>query len=169
MKISLCTALNASTTLLMFIGIAILNKIGNGNMWQFGASDDLFILSVPINTNWKYYLMIFMICLIKIVEVIVNDFGSPDIYFSIFDPSCDKIYGFSMKQLLLFKIIQTLSNEFGNIFKFVILVTRFDIAIISIIAQEITSTISTYIILSSKKFYPHIDKSEDIDIEMDSF
>lgn len=160
-KVSLCIGSNATTVILLFFMLNVFNREGSGNLWQFGPSDDLFLLSIPINTWVKYWLVVVMIGLIKISEVLVNDFASPDVYFATFDTDRKKIYGFTRLSLQILTGIQSLSNDLGNIFKTIILVTRLDIALISVFIQNLTGVVSIYLLLSKKTFYPDIDHPDD--------
>lgn len=156
-KVSLCIGSNAVTVILLFFMLNVFNREGDGNLWKFGPSDDLFLLSIPINTWMRYWLVIVMIGLIKISEVLVNDFASPDVFFATFDTDRKNIYGFTQFSLWILTVIQQLSNDLGNIFKTIILVTRLDVALISVLIQNLTGVVSVYLLLSKKTFYPNND------------
>lgn len=157
-RVTLCVLVNLATT-----GVIVLFLVfarGDSQIWQFGPSDDLVVLSVPVNT-WPVYISLISIsCLLKIAEVGVNDLGTPDLGFSVYDPSVRRISGFTRLQLQLLTNSMWLLNNLSVIFKTVILVSRLDVALISTLAGETASVFTIAYLLRKKEFYPGEDAEE---------
>lgn len=166
-RVGLCLLINTITLLCVFVFLIVFNE--NNSLWQFGPSDSLNVLSIKIDTWTKYILLIVLICLIKASEVAVNDIGTPDLGFSIFDPSETTIYGFTKNNLQFLSNSMFLVNALGNIFKTIVIISRFDIAIISVVSAEITSIFTIRYLLNKKKFVPYQQFKDEKDIELANF
>ncbi len=127
-------------------------------LFKFGPSEDLIIVSVKID-NWpKYIGLVIVICVIKILEVGVNDIGSPNLGFSIYDPTRADVYGFHRTELQLLANAMFMVNSLGYVFKTMVIVSRVDVAIISVLTGELASAATIYYLLSKKEnFYPQFD------------
>jgi hypothetical protein len=165
-RIVRCLLVNTITLLCIFLFLTIFND--DSSLWQFGPSISLKILSIAIDTWLKYILLIVLICSVKASEIIVNDLGTPDLGFSIYNPSERTIYGFTKNNLQFLSNSMFLVNSLGNIFKTIVLVSRFDVAVISVISAEITSIFTIRYLLNKKKFIPE-QESEDLEIELIEF
>jgi hypothetical protein len=66
--------------------LAVLCDDGNSDYWKTGPSEDLKIVSVKINTSFKYACLIILVCILNIGRVIVNDISNPTIFFPVYDP-----------------------------------------------------------------------------------
>jgi len=124
-------------------------------LFRFGPSSDLLIMSIKIDTWGKYIGLVVVICIIKVLEVGVNDIGSPNLGFSIYDPTETVVYGFERSELQILANCMWLVNSLGYIFKTMIIVSRTDVALISVISGEIASAATIYYLLGKKTmFYP---------------
>lgn len=153
--------------LINFIGLCaiilfIFSTSDLAELFRFGPSDDLTIMSVKMNTWEKYVGLVVVICIIKVLEVGVNDIGSPNLGFSIYDPTETVVYGFDRMELQLLANGMWMVNSLGMVFKTMIIVSRTDIALISVISGELASAVTIYYLLGKKtEFYPDFDtKSE---------
>ena len=157
----LCVLINLAITcaIALFIFFA---RGDNDKIWHFGPSENLIVLSITVKT-WPVYIALILIsCSLKAVEVGVNDIGSPDLGFSVYDPSVKKVYGFTRLQLQLLTNSMWLFNNVSNIFKTVVLVSRLDVALISTLAGELTAIFTIAYLLKKKEFYPDVDEDEKI-------
>lgn len=139
-----------------FIGLLgiicfVLGTADLSDLFKFGPSDDLTIMSIKINTWYKYIALLVVICVIKILEVIVNDIGSPNLGFSIYDPTETIVYGFNRMELQLLANGMWLVNSLSFVFKTMIIVSRTDVALVSVVSGEFASAFVIYYLLSNKK------------------
>ena len=98
------------------------------------------------------------------VEVILNDIGSPNLGYSVYNPTTLTVYGFTKRQLHVLTNLMWSANNIGGVFKLMIPVSRLDIAMISILSSEFISIFVIYYLLSKKKrFIPEFDTAEEND------
>ena len=156
----LCVFINSATT--CAIALFVIFARGEGDtVLLFGPSENLIVLSITVRT-WPIYISLILIsCLLKVVEVGVNDIGSPDLGFSVYDPSIKKVYGYTRLQLQLLTNSMWLFNNVSNIFKTVVLVSRLDVALISTLAGELTAVFTIAYLLGKKEFYPDVDDEDE--------
>ena len=152
----LCVVLNCASLVPVFIFVGIYAK------WEFGPTKNLRVISVPINTWSRYIVLLLMSSLLKILEVGLNDVGSPNLGFTIYDPTKTKVFGFTRWQLEIEANAMWLSNNIGTIFKTMILVSRLDIALISTFCGEIAGMFVVHYLLNQKKdFIPQYDTKDE--------
>jgi len=131
-------------------------------LFTFGPTDDLTIMSIKIDTWGKYIGLLVVICIIKVLEVAVNDIGSPNLGFSIYDPTETVVYGFTRTELQILANGMWMVNSLGYVFKTMIIVSRTDVALISVISGEIASAATIYYLLSLKnEFFPQFDTKDE--------
>ena len=132
--------------------------------WRFGPSEDLVILSIHINTWSLYITLLVLSVLLKVLEVILSDIGAPNLGFSIYDPTKTTVYGFTKCQLETLANLMWASQSLGNVFKIMILVSRLDVALISLVFSEIASCfVIKYLLSKKKEFIPQFDTESDYD------
>ena len=120
------------------------------------------VISVPINTSVSSNRPLVLSSLLKILEVGLNDIGSPNLGFTIYDPTKTKVFGFTRWQLEIETNAMWLSNNVGTIFKTMILVSRLDIALISTFCGEIAGMFVMHYLLNQKKeFIPQYDTKDE--------
>jgi hypothetical protein len=131
-------------------------------LFRFGPSNDLTIMSVQINTWGKYIGLVVIICIVKILEVGVNDIGGPNLGFSIYDPTETVVYGFGRMELQLLANGMWMVNSLGYVFKTMIIVSRIDVALISVVTGELASAATIYYLLNKKtQFIADFDTKTD--------
>ena len=131
-------------------------------LFEYGPSANLTVMSIKVDTWSKYIGLVIVICIIKVLEVGVNDIGSPNLGFSIYDPTETVVYGFERTELQLLANGMWMVNSLGYVFKTMIVVSRTDIALISVISGELASAITIYYLLGKKvEFYPDFDTKSD--------
>lgn len=155
-RVAICVGGNALTVVVL---IAVMMAVSGDvkEIWKFGPSDDLRLMTVAIDTWWKYGAIVGLVALVKVSEVLMNDFASPDLFFATFNPDQQKIYGFTRETLTILVNMQLFINNLGNIFKIIVLVTRLDIALISVVVEQLTTTVSVHFLLAKKEFIPDTD------------
>jgi hypothetical protein len=166
-KVRLCLFLN--TCLVVFIGFYITNFATDSKYFRFGPNDDFIFISVQINTMQKYCSLLTLIFVNDIVRVIIQEFGSPVLFMNVYNPDKKEITEFSKSQLYFYANSMFLINNIRYIFTLLISVTQIDIALFSVLVEEVIVIFTIKMLLDEKKF---INKKsllhKEVIIEMDS-
>lgn len=149
----LCAVINTCSLLGFLLFIVIFSEESGKNFWKFGPSKDLIILNVSVDTWQKYMCILIVSSASKVLDVIVNDIGSPNLGFSIYNPITTIVYGFTKNQLQLLANWMWLINGLKNIADTLIIISRFDVAIISVLCSQVTSVFVIRYLLSKKKLF----------------
>ena len=129
---------------------------------KFGPDESLNIIGIKINDWTKYIGIVVVNSILKVIDVFINDIGSPNLAFSIFNPSQTIVYGFTKNQLQILANLMWFSNSFSSIFRTMIMVSRIDISIICMLFQELASVFTIRYLLNNKNaFIPYFDSKED--------
>jgi hypothetical protein len=169
-KVRLCLFLNSC--LVLFIGFYITNFASDSKYFRFGPSEDFIFISVQINTTQKYCSLLTLIFVNDIVRVIIQEFGDPVLYMNVYNPDKKEITEFSKAQLYFYANSMFLINNIRYIFTILISVTQIDIALFSVLVEQVVVIITIKMLLDEKKF---INKKSllnkeltTLDIEMNS-
>jgi hypothetical protein len=169
-KVRLCLFLN--TCLVVFIGFYITNFASDSKYFRFGPNDDFIFISVQINTIPKYCSLLTLIFVNDIIRVIIQEFGSPILFMNVYNPDKKEITEFSKAQLYFYANSMFLINNIRYIFTLLISVTQIDIALFSVVVEEVIVIFTIKILLNEKKFINSkslLNKEvASLDIEMDS-
>lgn len=149
-KIRICLFLNV--ILLLFISFFITYFAGNSKYFRFGPNEDFIFISVPIDTYKKYVLLLFLISLNNIIKVLVGEIGEPVLVFNVYNPDKRVITEFSKLQLLFYANTMFFVSNTRRVFEVLINVTQIDIAIFSIIVEQLISVFTVCFLVSEKKF-----------------
>jgi hypothetical protein len=163
-KVRLCLFLNSC--LVLFIGFYITNFAGDSKYFRFGPSEDFIFISVQINTTQKYCSLLTLIFVNDIIRVIIQEFGDPVLYMNVYNPDKKEIIEFSKAQLYFYANSMFLINNIRYIFTILISVTQIDIALFSVLVEQVIVIITIKMLLDEKKF-THKEVSVRI-IELDS-
>jgi hypothetical protein len=169
-KVRLCLFLN--TCLVVFIGFYITNFASDSKYFRFGPNEDFIFISVQINTMPKYCSLLILIFVNDVIRVIIQEFGSPVLFMNVYNPDKKEITEFSKAQLYFYANSMFLLNNIRYIFTVLINVTQIDIALFSVLVEEVIVIFTIKMLLDEKKF---INKKSllnkeviMLDIEMDS-
>ena len=169
-KVRLCLFLN--TCLVLFIGFYITNFAAESKYFRFGPSEDFIFISVQIDTTQKYCSLLTLIFVNDVVRVIIQEFGDPVLYMNVYNPDKKEITEFSKLQLYFYANSMFLVNNIRYIFTLLISITQIDIALFSVLIEQIVVIITIKMLLDEKKF---INKKSllhkevaTLDIEMDT-
>jgi len=169
-KVRLCLFLN--TCLVVFIGFYITNFASDSKYFRFGPNDDFIFISVQINTIPKYCSLLTLIFVNDIIRVIIQEFGDPVLYMNVYNPDKKEITEFSKAQLYFYANSMFLINNIRYIFTLLISVTQIDIALFSVVVEQVIVIITIKMLLNEKKFINSkslLNKEvASLDIEMDS-
>jgi hypothetical protein len=157
-RTALCVLLNGASLIPVTIFVLLYSD------FKFGPDDQFTILSVKIDTWAKYWGIVVISALLKITEVVLNDIGSPDLGFRVYNPTEVVIYGFTKNQLNVLANAQWFFNNQGAIFRTMLLVSRIDISFMSSLASDIAGVLTVRYLLNKKKaFYPEFETKYDHD------
>jgi hypothetical protein len=164
-KLRYCVFINCIVFIIILIVITIC-KDSNSNYLNYGPNDNLYILSVKIDSLSKYlYLQLFLIC-VESSRVFINEIASPILGFNIYNPDKKVITEFSKNELQLLANIMWLINSLTSSLFVMITISQIDIAILRIIYSEITTIFTIRILLNEKEFC--YNKINDDEIELDN-
>ena len=149
-KIRICLILNVS--LLIFISFFITFFAGNSKYFRFGPNDDFIFISVPINTYYRYTFLLVLISFNDIIKVLVGEIGEPVLIFNVYNPDKKIITEFTKTQLLFYANSMFFVSNTRRVFEVLINVTQIDIAIFSIIVEQLISICTVCFLISEKKF-----------------
>lgn len=97
-KIRYCLFFNL-LILLFTIMLVLLFRDENSKYFRFGPYEDLVLVSVQIDTWTKWTLSVFVIGLINVGDLLVNDIGNPILGFNVYNPDKKVIDEFSKNEL----------------------------------------------------------------------
>jgi len=163
-KVRLCLFLNSC--LVLFIGFYITNFASDSKYFRFGPNDDFIFISVQIDTTQKYCSLLTLIFVNDIIRVIIQEFGDPVLYMNVYNPDKKEITEFSKAQLYFYANSMFLINNIRYIFTILISVTQIDIALFSVLVEQLIVIVTIKMLLNEKKF-THKEVSVRI-IELDS-
>lgn len=127
--------------------------------YRFGPNEDLFIISIKINTWTRYSILVVYIMIIRICKVFITELGMPILSFNIYDPNKKKIEGFTRTELQVQANIMYMMNAFRYALTLQLSIIQIDIAIISALFSELASVPTIYILLKDKEF---VDEKKNI-------
>ena len=151
-KIQICLGLNIF--LLLFISSCITIFASDSKYFRFGPHEDFLLISVKINTQARY---IFLLCLIacnNCIKVLISELGEPVLVFNVYNPDKKIITDFTKPQLLFYANSMFFVGNTRRVFELMISITQIDIALFSIIVEQLMSLGTVYFLVSEKEFKP---------------
>lgn len=142
--------------------LLVVSTLAGRNLYEFGPSPRLVVLTVVVDTTAKYLCIVLGYTFMSMIDVVVNDIGSPNLGFSIYDPTRTVIYGFTRVELEVLANLQWAASGLIQIFRVMILVARFDISIISFIASQLTSIVVVHYLLNRKSRFVATQDYQDV-------
>jgi hypothetical protein len=130
----------------------------------YGPNDNLYVLSIKINTQQKYIFLQFFLLFVEFSRVFTNEIASPILGFNIYNPDKKIITDFTKNELQLLANMMWLINSLTNSLFVMITISQIDIAILRTIYSEITTIITIRMLLNEKKFI-YEDNVESIELD----
>lgn len=149
--LKLSILVNGLSLILIFILVGVFRDESNTYL-SFGPNNNLFLLSVAINTWERYTVVSLMLAFLSVVDVFVNEFASPIFGFNVYNPDKQVITEFTKNELQLMANIQFFINAIRSVFAVVISVSQFDLIFISVLAQQLATIFTIRFLLNQKKF-----------------
>ena len=118
-------------------------------------SADFVLVGVIIDSKIKYITLFLFIAKINAIKVIVSELGEPVLIFNVYNPDKKVITYFTRKQLLIYANLFFLISNTRSVFDILITVTQIDIAISSIVFEQIVSMCTVFVLVKEKRFDPN--------------
>lgn len=138
--------------MLFFISFFITFFASHSKYFRFGPNSDFIFISVPINSYNKYILLLVLITFNNIIKVLVSEIGEPVLVFNVYNPDKKNITEFTKSQLLFYANSMFFISNTRRVFEILINVTQIDIAIYSIVVEQLISICTVYFLVNEKKF-----------------
>ena len=150
-KLRYCVILNFILFFIILFVILIC-KDNNNYYMTYGPNDNLYVLSIKINTHQKYIFLQFFLLFVEFSRVFTNEIASPILGFNIYNPDKKIITEFTKNELQLLANMMWLINSLTNSLFVMITISQIDIAILRTIYSEFTTIITIRMLLNEKKF-----------------
>ena len=150
-KLRWCTVFNTCLLIFMTIPVVVLND-GSSKYFRWGWHEDLTLISVPINTQKRYWMMMLFISVMKITHVVIGEIAHPILGFNIYNPDKKEIEDFTKGELQAYGNIMYLIEGFKDILTVMLSITQIDIALASMLVANITSVFTIRSLLNEKIF-----------------
>ena len=139
-KVEICLILNVIllTIITSLIGIYSCES----KYFRFGPHEDFILISVKINNMVNYVGLLIIIGFMNCIKVLVAELGEPVLVFNVYNPDKKIIDDFSKFQLLLYANTMFFVSNTRRVFEVMITITQIDIAIFSVIVEQIVSIIT---------------------------
>ena len=134
---------------------------GESTYFRYGWSDDLVLISFPVNTKMRYIIVCLYIIVIKGTDVLIGEIVGPILGFNIYNPDKQVITDFSQNELQVYGNLNYLINGFKRIMMIMISITQIDLALIGMLSGEIISFYTIRMLLNEKKFKKVSDENLD--------
>jgi len=140
--------------------ILLANK--DSTYYRFGPNKTLIIISIKINTWFRYGILLIYVMLFRICKVFINELGMPILTFNIYNPNQKIIEGFTRTELQVLGNIMFMLNAIIYALTLQLSILQMDIAVISGIFDELAAIPTIYILLQDKVFIDKIDDTPGI-------
>ena len=150
-KLNICMFANFLT--LLFICFPVFYfKNGKSSYFKYGWSDELILISVPINTRTKYIIVCLYIACLKATNCLIGEIVGPILGFRIYNPDKKYITDFTKNELQLYGNIYYMICGFKSLMLIMISITQIDLAMVGMLSGEIMSFFTIRMLLNEKKY-----------------
>ena len=160
-----CVVLNLSLLLFIFI-VIVVSRNPDDKYFRYGPNNDLFVMSIRVDTWKKYWLLQVCICIIEVVNMIIGELAMPILNFNIYNPDKKVIDEFTKNELQLLGNTMWCINSLIKTLTVLVSISQMDIAILRVFYSEATSIYSIRVLLNEKQ-YKIIEPLDDPDEELE--
>ena len=153
-KLNICMFVNFLTLLFICLPVFYFNN-GKSSYFKYGWSNELILISVPINTRTKYIIVCLYIACLKATNSLITEFVNPILGFRIYNPDKKYITDFTKNELQLYGNLYYIICGFKRLMLIMISITQIDLAIIGMLSGEIMSFFTIRMLLNEKTFQKH--------------
>lgn len=161
-KVKICLILNVF--LLITISLLISFCADSSKYFRFGPHDDFILISIKINSLVRYFALLGMISFMNCIKVLVAELGEPVLVFNVYNPDKKVIDDFTKFELLFYANTMFFVSNVRHVFEVMITVTQIDIAIFSVIVEQIVSIITVNLLVNEKKFEKKQDNIQELEL-----
>ena len=153
-KLQLCILVYGILLILIVIIINFFQTKSTYFRWGVPNKDEepLIIISVNIDNYYKYFSLLFLITIIRIIKVGVNEIADPIITFNIYNPDKKNIEDFGKNELQFYGNMLYLIDNLRYVLTLMITISQIDLAIYGVLVGEITSIFTIRMLLNEKTF-----------------
>jgi len=165
-KVLVCLIINI--ILLFCVVFFVIMFASESKYFRFGPNEDFIVISVKINNQNRYLILLSLISFVKVTRVIIEEIGNPVMDFSIYNPDKKIITEFTKNQLFIIANLMYLISSIRYVFEVMITVTQIDIALFSVLVTALAGLVSTRFLLNEKTFileYNNLVDDEKLPIE----
>lgn len=165
-KLRYCVFINF-ILFLIILTVVLICKDNSNYYMSYGPNENLYVLSIKINTYQKYITLQIFLLSIEVSRVFINEIANPILEFNIYNPDKKVITEFTKNELQILSNTMWLINSLTNAFFVMITISQIDIAIFRIIYSEITTIFTIRMLLNEKEFINEnkVDLIELIELE----
>ena len=142
--------------------VKLANK--DSTYYRFGPNEDLIIISIKINTWFRYSILLVYILIFRVCKVFINELGMPILTFNIYNPNQKKIEDFTRTELQIYGNIMFMLNSIRYALTLQLVIIQIDIALISSIFDELAAIPTVFILLKDKEFTKCKKKDDEINL-----
>ena len=153
-KLQLCILVYGILLILIVIIINFFQTKSTYFRWGVPNKDEepLIIISVNIDNYYKYFSLLFLITIIRIIKVGVTEIADPIITFNIYNPDKKNIEDFGKNELQFYGNMLYLIDNLRYVLTLMITISQIDLAIYGVLVGEITSIFTIRMLLNEKTF-----------------
>ena len=161
-RLKYCIAANLSLFMVIIAAVCTMRDPADRYL-RVGYSDELFIMSVKIDTLTKYLMLQVFLAFVEIIRVIVNEIASPILGFNIYNPDKKTITEFTKNELQIMANLMWLINSLSSALFIMVSISQIDIAMLRVVYSEVTSIFTIRMLLNEKRFTLDGDKADEDD------
>lgn len=164
-RLRYCIFINFALLFIIILVISIM-KSPNDKYFRFGPNEDLYIMSVKINTKIRYLFLQIFLAFTETTRVIINEIASPILGFTIYNPDKKVIKDFDKNELQIMANCMWFINSLISTLYIMVSISQLDIAILKVIYSELTSIYTIRMLLNEKQFIHEEENNEIENIEL---
>jgi hypothetical protein len=155
-KLQLCILIYSILLILIVIIINYFETTKDTTYFRWGVPKEnekpLIIISVNIDNYYKYFSLLFLITIIRVIKVGVTEIADPIITFNIYNPDKKNIEDFGKNELQFYGNMLYLIDNLRYVLTLMITISQIDLAIYGVLVGEITSIFTIRMLLNEKTF-----------------
>jgi hypothetical protein len=148
----ICSIWGSVLSSVFFIGVLLCAPLRQNPYFRWGYNDKLVIVFMHVNDLQKYCALIFLIILSNVTSTILTFMGQPKLHFPLFEAASTDIAHYSAREFLFFSTTANVCRAFHALFSTLISVSQIDVALVALVAQQITLYICTCLLIKKRHF-----------------
>ena len=149
-KVRLCLGMNV--VLLATLVFTVTTLASDHAYFRAGPHPDFTLVGVVVDTPARYAGLLALIGVTNCIKVVVAEMGEPVLVFNVYNPDKTLITDFTRTQLLWYANLMFFVSNTRRVFEVLVTVTQFDIAVFSVVVEQIVSIGTVYLLVREKRF-----------------